>query len=262
MSKTVIANKLGMTGFVYWELTDEHSGKKEKSGDSNVITNHSRERLATALLNTAITWPNFIGVGTGTSTPSASDTGLQTVFQYDGANDAKTIDSKSVRSLYTSRLVVQFSTTQANTTIRELGLLDAANGGNLWARVSVNITKTSSQRLTVYWYITFNRSIDVALKTGASINATGTISAATATTLTFASTVTVVIIYNNSGEKLYFKINEALDGANPPVDYDFALSDGELKEFLNEEIAITTVSVFGATISGAMPLNKLSMVGW
>jgi hypothetical protein len=261
MGLTLLGSIMNPVGYVLWELTDNATGQVQLKGQSNIITNKGREQMAKTLSGQVITQPGFVGVGTGTNSPAASDTALQTVFQYDGANDAKAIDSKSIRSLYTSRFITQFTTAQANTTIREIGLFDAANGGVLWARVAVNIVKAVSQRLTIYWYVTFTRSIDVALKTGASISATGTISGATASTLTFASPVTVCIIHNNSGEELYFRINQALVGS-PPDSFDFMLQDNENHFFDNEEINITTVSVYGATISGTMPINKLSVVGW
>jgi hypothetical protein len=257
-----IHNGISSSGFVRWTLSDEKTGKYIGGGRSNILVNYTRETLASAMIGTSVTYPGTVAVGTGTTAPAAADTGLETLSQYDGANNAKAVDSKSIKSIYTSRFVVQFSTSEANITIRELGLFDDTSATNMWARVSVNITKTSSQRLTVYWYITFDRSSNVAIKTGGSIAATGTAAAATAFTLTFASAVTVLMINNNAGEELYFRFNQALDAGNPPVSYDIKLDDNETFQLLNEEISITTVSVFGATISGALPLNGLSVVGW
>ena len=251
-------------GYVRWTLTDAKTGRFIKSGGShNLLVNKTRSELADALIGTSVTFPGFIGVGTGTTAPAADDTGLETVSQYNGSNDAKAVDSKSLRSLYTARFVVQFSTSEANVTIREIALLSAADAGNLWARVAVNITKSSSERLTIYWYIIFDRSLDVAIKSGASINATGTFNGSNPITLTFASAVTIFIMHNNSGAEMYFKINEALDAADPPADYDGMLDDNETFKLLNEEISITTVSVYGANLgTQAAPQNILSCVGW
>jgi len=251
-------------GYVRWTLTDAKTGRFKKSGGShNILVNKTREELASAITGGTVTFPGFIGVGTGTTTPAADDTGLETVSQYNGSNDAKAVDSKSIRSLYTARFVVQFATGEANVTIRELALLSAADAGNLWARVAVNITKTSSERLTIYWYIIFDRSLDVAIKSGASSNATGTFNGSNPATLTFASAITILMMHNNSGAEMYFKINEALDSADPPDDYDGMLDDNETLLLLNEEISITTISVYGANLgTAAAPQNILSCVGW
>ena len=251
-------------GYVRWTLTDIKTGKFVKSGGQhNLLVNKTREELASSVIGNSVTFPGFIGVGTGTTAPAAADTGLETVSQYNGSNDAKAVDSKSIRSLYTARFVVQFATGEANVTIRELALLSAADAGNLWARVAVNITKTSSERLTIYWYIIFDRSLDVAIKSGASSNATGTFNGSNPATLTFASAITILMMHNNSGAEMYFKINEALDSADPPDDYDGMLDDNETLLLLNEEISITTISVYGANLgTAAAPQNILSCVGW
>ena len=251
-------------GYVRWTLTDAKTGRFKKSGGChNLLVNKTREQLASAIIGGSVTYPGFIGVGVGTSTPASSDTGIETVSQYNGSNDAKAVDSKSVRSIYTARFVVKFTTGQANTAIKELALLTTADDGDLWARVAVTITKTSSERLTIYWYIIFDRSLDVAIKSGASTAATGTFSNSTPVTLTFASAITVLMLHNNSGTQVYFKINEALDGADPPVDYDGVLQDNDRFELLNEEISISTVSVWGTALgSAAAPSNVIGCVGW
>jgi len=263
-SRGAIKESMEPKGYVRWLLTDIETGElKNSGGQENILVNKTREELASAITGGSVTFPGFIGVGTGTTTPAADDTDLETVSQYNGSNDAKAVDSKSIRSLYTARFVVQFATTEANATIRELALLSAADSGNLWARVAVNITKTSSERLTIYWYIIFDRSLDVAIKSGASIAATGTFFNSTPVTLTFSSAVTIVMLTNNTGTQIFFKINEALDGADPPADYDGRLADGEKLELLNEEISITTISVWGTALgTAAAPVNTIGCVGW
>ena len=263
-SRGAVKESMEPRGYVRWTLADAKTGKFKKSGGQhNILVNKTRSELANAVIGTSTTFPGFIGVGVGVTTPAADDTDLETVSQYNGSNDAKVADSKTVRSLYTSRFVVQFTTAQANTAIKELALLTAADDGNLWARVAVNITKTSSERLTIYWYIIFDRSTDVAIKSGASINATGTFANSTPVTLTFSAAVTVMILSNNSGTQIYFKVNEALDGADPPVDFDGVLQDNENFALLNEEISITTISVWGTALgTAAAPQNVIGCVGW
>lgn len=261
---TTILQAAKPRGYVVWELTEEQTGKVQKRGKSNLITSYARGQLAQQLAGVSITLPGFVGVGTGTTTPQVSDTDIETVSQYNGSNDAKAVDSKSVRGQYTTRLITQFTTAEANISITELGLLDAADAGNLWARVLVTITKTNTQRLTIYWYITFDRSENVAIKNGSSITATGTMTAGSLFTATFANTVTSVIITNNNGGDMWFRFNAALDGGTPPVSYDVMIKDTEMLLLIEEEFAISTISCFRASggATGALPKNELSIVGW
>lgn len=271
-------------GFVYWEVVDDKSGKVVRSGEGhgertywrfipswlhswlplghrNAIVDHARAKLADAFIGNAATYPTFIGLGTGTNAVAASDTALQTKALYDGTNEAKAASGRSLKGLFTSRIVVQFLTTEANITVREIGLFEANDvDANMWARVNVNVTKTSSERLNIYWYITFERRAGLAIKSGASIATTGNISAATTSTLTFASAVTIFIITNNSGEVMYVKLNEALSGS-PPTNYDFIVADGQTVIQSDEEIEVTTVHVFKASAL-TMPHNDVSVRGW
>ena len=70
-------------------------------------------------------------------------------------NEAKAIDSVTKYSNTTARLSTQFTTAQGNTTIKQLGLYDSSDSGNLWAIANVNINKVVGERLTIYWYLTF-----------------------------------------------------------------------------------------------------------
>tara|TARA_Y100000310_G_scaffold160685_1_gene160461 strand:- start:377 stop:1291 length:915 start_codon:yes stop_codon:yes gene_type:complete len=284
-------------GYVHWELIDSTSGKivetgkgrvEERSfihripystlallpsrlqawaehffplGTENAIVDHARNQLATAMIGTAVTYPSFVAVGTGTTAVGASQTGLVTVSQYDGANDAKAAASRTLKGQFTSRIVTQFDTDEANVTIRELGLFEANDAStNMWARVRVTIAKTSSNRLNIYWYILFERRAGVAIKSGASIGATGTVTSNTDITLNFASAVTIVVIHNNSGVRMYVKFNAALTGS-PPTDYDFILEDGQTYMQSEEEIEISTVHVY-MDDAITMPDNKLVVRGW
>ena len=272
-------------GYVDWELVDDATGKVVKRGEGtatrwwyryipsflqqllrlgteNAVVDYARNRMATAVIGTSVTYPTFIALGTGTNAVAASDTALQTVSQYDGSNDAKVASSQSLKGLYTSRIVVQFGTTEGNVTIRELGLFPANDASqNMWARVNVNIAKTSSERLNVYWYIVFERRAGLAIKTGTSIAATGTTVANTDSTLTFASAVTIFVVHNNSGVVMYLKLNGAMTGS-PPQDYDYVLQDGQSLIQSEEEVEVTTIHVYLNAAITPSTSNLLTFQGW
>tara|TARA_Y100000310_G_C20684585_1_gene818142 strand:+ start:922 stop:1845 length:924 start_codon:yes stop_codon:yes gene_type:complete len=272
-------------GYVDWELIDDATGKVTKHGRAwshsrltrflpdwiasrlplgkeNAIVNNARNQLANALIGTSVTYPEYIAIGTGTDSVAASDTALQTVSQYDGANDAKQAVSRTLKGQFTARIVAQFTTAQANVNIREVGLFEANDASqNMWARVNINVNKNETERLNIYWYLVFERRTGLAIKTGASIGATGTIVADTDSTLTFASSVTIVMITNNSGVKAYFKLNEALTGGASPTNYDFSLDNGEAYIQSDEEIEVSTIHVI-MNDAFTMPDNELSVRGW
>lgn len=258
-----IYQRMNPIGYVDWYLTDEKTGKITDYGhNENIVVNGARTAIANAILGNSVNFPDYIGVGTGTNTPAAGDTGLQTVYQYNGTNDAKQVSTKFIVSTYKARFGCQFITTEANTTIREIGLFDAADAGTLWARVAVNITKTSASRLTVFWHIQFDRDTDVALKTGTSIAATGTLTSGTDSTLTFSSNVTVVRVENNTSGVVYLKLNGAMSGT-PPTGYDYLLPSGSSMQLMNEEIEISTIHAYKVSAGNiTLPNNEFVAVGW
>ena len=100
----------------------------------------------------------------------------------------------------------------------------------------------------------------MAIKSGTSIGATGSITPNADITLTFASAVTIMFIHNNSGVLMYVKLNGAFTGG-PPTEYDFILQDGQSYFMSEEEIEVSTVHVYmNDTLT--MPTNELIVRGW
>jgi len=264
-----VVHKLSPVGYITWYLTDLKTGRIHKHGKSgSIIVNNGRIGMANLILGNTPNLPNFIGLGTGTNAPAATDTALQTISQYDGSNDNKQVASRFLVSTFQARFGVQFTTTEGNITIREIGLFDAANTPTImWARVAVNITKTSASRLSVFWHITFERDTDVALKSGTSIGATGTLIEDADSTLTFASVVTLLRIENNdiaNNRTVYIKLNGAMSGT-PPTSYDFIVKAGQAINLFNDEIEISTVHAYlvaGAGGNITLPDNLFVCVGW
>jgi hypothetical protein len=276
-----------LRGCVYWETIDIETGEVTGRGkgqlekwwakfvpsfltnllllpDENVVVDEARTRLAQFTIGGSITPPRFIAIGTGTAGAATSDTALGTLVQYNGANNAKAAASRTLKGLFTARIVTQFLAAEANSNIRELGLFDAADAPqNMWARVRVTINKVSTERLNIYWYIIFERRAAVAIKTGSSIAATGTVVSATDSTLTFAANVTIMVLENNTGGILYVNLNKAFDVATPPNTYDFRMANGTRIFLNNEEVDISTVHVYKVSAGNiTLPNNGLSLIGW
>lgn len=95
----------------------------------------------------------YVELGTGTNTPAAGDTALQTSYI------RKTVSSYGSAS-GVSTVTGYFDYSEANTTIREAGLFiggtASAGTGTLFSRVALNVTKTGASTLTVEWSITWS----------------------------------------------------------------------------------------------------------
>lgn len=94
---------------------------------------------------------NYIALGTGTNAPAVTDTQLQTeVYR----NEVASI-SRSGKVVYITGF---FNETEVTGSFREAGLFagatSVANSGNIASRIAINITKSSSETLTIDWIIT------------------------------------------------------------------------------------------------------------
>ena len=300
-----IQDPIEFQGRVSWVLTDIHTGKKRyggnyskfwasrlipnfvksrwKYGIKNNITNTTRNKVADFLVGTTIAPPTLIGLGTGTDSPSASDTGLQTPIDYDTSGSTaytKSIPTKYLKSQYEARFIQTFNANEVahNTQIREIGLFDSTGTNattGLWARVAVDITKANTEKLDISWSIITERRSGLAIKSGESIGCTGTISqlsSSTDSTLTFTNSAggaqpcTIVFMHNDLGVKAYLKFNGAFAGQNAstaPNNYDLVLEDGQSFTQSDEEIEIANVHIW-ANVSGniTMPNNQLVIRGW
>lgn len=96
---------------------------------------------------------NYVGIGSGTATPAITDTQLQTEVY-------RNVISSKTNANNVAYFTAFFDDTEVTGTFREAGLFaDAtatANSGILVSRVAINITKSSSETLTIDWIITIS----------------------------------------------------------------------------------------------------------
>lgn len=94
---------------------------------------------------------NYGAVGTGTNTPALTDTQLQTELERTNIASLSNVGPIAYITAF-------FNETQGNGVLREAGLFangtGVADSGVLVSRVSINITKSSSESLTLDWDIT------------------------------------------------------------------------------------------------------------
>lgn len=89
---------------------------------------------------------------------------------------------------------------------------------------------------------------------GASKAATGTITSNTASLLSFLDSKRFVLVSNQSGQKAYFKLNDAATPTVSATVYDFVLADGGT--FSIDDVEVTNIGVYVAATSG------VRAVGW
>lgn len=119
----------------------------------NIFVTAGKNSIADALRGTDSKGEiTYCALGTGTNAPAIGDTALQTeLFR-------KLISTKSVTN-NTALFETFYTTSEGNGTLREAGLFgDAATGtsgtGTLFCRTAITRTKTTSDTLTIRWYVT------------------------------------------------------------------------------------------------------------
>ncbi len=133
------------------ELTVLEAGKPiDRQRVNNVVTTAGWGLLAEVIrgVRSPVT---HVALGTGSRTPAAADTALQTEVYRDIATSLSSIG----RGLTTSHFLPTFAA--AGHTLREVGLFTAAAGGILFARALLDreVAKTDRITATIIWTIRF-----------------------------------------------------------------------------------------------------------
>lgn len=130
--------------------------RTEKFVYENIIPTVGRTLIANNLFNaspTNLMLCKYAEVGTGTNTPANGDTALQT-STYRNAIASRTNSSN------VGYATAFYSATETTGTYREAGIFcdgtASAGTGVLLSRVAINITKSSSETLTIDWTLTIS----------------------------------------------------------------------------------------------------------
>lgn len=96
---------------------------------------------------------NYVGLGTGTTAPSNSDTQLET-------ETYRNTTASATNSSNIGYITGFFGLTETSGTFREVGLFmgatGTANSGTILSRSAINITKSTSNTLTIDWTLTIS----------------------------------------------------------------------------------------------------------
>lgn len=156
MIKQQVKNDFGLKGVYKFTLTDINTGEKKEIIYENIVPTVGRSLIANHLVNISPSPAlviTYVALGTGTSTPINANTTLQTET-YRKAIASRTNASNVVLA------TGFFDATETIGTYKEAGIFmggsATANSGTLLSRVSVDITKTNTQTLTIEWTLTIN----------------------------------------------------------------------------------------------------------
>ena len=127
---------------------------EERRVDNTVVTAGRRwvlQQIASSLISTAQSI-GFIAVGTGTTAPATSDSGLGSETSRIAINSFSSANLTSNPPSW--RAEASFATNQANTTLAEVGMFNSSSGGTMLSRSTfTTVNKTTSNTFAISYTI-------------------------------------------------------------------------------------------------------------
>lgn len=149
-----------------WKLIDAESGKVKRSCTtpySNVIVDAGLDAIGNETFGMSDINDSglYMAVGTNNTVPSQSDTALGNEVARTNTQFSQNSGSGTNFDYWWERETVEFSKSQANDTLAELGKLQGSSGGPMWMRQlfkddqgnNTTITKTSSEILRIQYEV-------------------------------------------------------------------------------------------------------------
>jgi hypothetical protein len=156
MIKKDVEQDFNLKGVYTFTLEDIYTGEKRVITRENLIMTGGKAYVMARIMadqSPAGCKITHTALGTGTNAPAAGDTQLQTeVF--------RKVTASAMNASNVGYLSAYYTATEVTGTFREVGLFingtGTANSGTLFSRVAVNITKSSSETLTIDYQITLS----------------------------------------------------------------------------------------------------------
>lgn len=147
---------LKFKGRITFQLFDANGQRKMFRQIDNLVVNTGLAKIAQLLAGTSSSPIEYIGIGTGTTSPAVGNTALETPVgsRKQGTRSVVTTDIAND----TLRVEVMFNSGEGTGAITEAGLFDAVSAGAMFSRqVFGVITKASADSLQVTWEIQSKR---------------------------------------------------------------------------------------------------------
>lgn len=141
-------DNISLKGRYKFTLTDIYTGEITVHEYENVVTSDYWEAIANNAVDPSPSISMLLSkavLGSGTNAPATSDIQLQTeVYRNNLASKSNTGNL--------AEATAYFSATEVSGTFREAGILTADD--TLASRVAINVTKSTTQKLTLDWKLT------------------------------------------------------------------------------------------------------------
>jgi len=140
------------TGRLHVKLTDKDGRLLDECAVGNLVVNTGLYHIANRLAAADQAAMSHMAIGTGTTTPAAGDTALQTELDRN-ALDSKTQGSGANQNKVT--YTATWATGDGTGAITEAGIFNQASGGVMLCRTTFPVkNKGASDTLTLTWEIT------------------------------------------------------------------------------------------------------------
>lgn len=148
----MINDNLNTLGELRLVLRNEKGEVKKDITVPNIITTAGKTHIASRMQNASATAMSHMELGTGTTSPAAGDTTLETIVS--GSRQSLTSWTASTNTITAA---CTFAASVGTGALTEAGILNASSGGTLLARTTFSvINKAAADSLTVSWTITIS----------------------------------------------------------------------------------------------------------
>jgi len=149
-----VSENIKLKGELELIVFDKDGKVKDKRVLKNIIVNAGKAAVA-GLINGVVTTPfKYIAIGTGTTTPAATDTALASETHRALADTVDRVTTNVTND--TARLIKTFSGYSGSEAITESGVFDSATGGTMLCRqtfAALNINWAGGDSLQITWKI-------------------------------------------------------------------------------------------------------------
>ncbi len=148
----MIKDNLNTLGELRLVLRNEKGEVKKDITVPNIITTAGKTHIASRMEDASATAMSHMELGTGTTTPAAGDTTLETIV-----SGSRTALTSWTASTNTVTAACTFAAGTGTGALTEAGVLNASSGGTLLAHTTFSvINKAAADSLTVSWTITIS----------------------------------------------------------------------------------------------------------
>jgi len=152
----VYIETLKLKGSFVLEVLGKEGVVKERREVKNVITDVGKAQVA-GLINGVVTTPfKYIAIGSGTTSPTASDTALEAEVKRKLATVDRVTTNVTNDTAYLEATFSSADGLSGSMSITEAGVFDADTGGNMLCRQTfsaVNVNWDAGDQLTIKWKI-------------------------------------------------------------------------------------------------------------